>query len=377
MRIETFKKSWHHLLEANIVPMLIGPHGIGKSKVVKQLCDDLGYLFVDLRLGTQDVGDLIGLADFLKNSKGDKIATKFIIPEWLQKAIEYATSNPNSKAIIFLDEMNRGRRDVLQSIFQLVLDKEMHMTKLPDNIGIISACNPNTEDYIVTDLADKALIDRFCWIKFTPSTGEWLNYAKGKNFNTSIIDFIHEQPGMLKGKTEEFALDFVEPTPRSWEAVDRLEKTGADANILQELYMGMLGIAVTAAYTTHKKKADKPFQALDILDKYTRNEKKIKKFSDSTTETQGRQDLLHATCDNLMDYFKKNKKLSKKQQENTVKFLMTIPAEISWDFLRKAYLLEDHRAFFTASAELKKRLKKARKMDIKTTKKTGVAKKKA
>ena len=154
MNIRDFKKSLPYLINANTAVMLVGHHGVGKSQGVKQFCDENELGFVDLRLGTQDVGDILGLADFKVDDNGERIATKFMPPDWFPM-------DPNSRGLIFLDEINRARRDVLQAVFQLVLDKRIHTYELPKGWHVVAAMNPSTQDYIVTDLSDKAFLDRF------------------------------------------------------------------------------------------------------------------------------------------------------------------------------------------------------------------------
>lgn len=339
MKINDIKKALPFLFEAKITPMLQGPHGIGKSQIIKQYCAENNYSFIDLRLGTQDVGDLIGLADFEVDEKtGKKVSTKFMPPDWLKSSIDYALSNPKSKAIIFLDEINRAPRDVLQAIFPLVLDGRMHQVELPVNAHCISAMNPDTDDYVTTDLSDKALIDRFCHIKVDPTVKEWLDFAGDNNFDSDIIGFISEQKGLLDSKTENFDLQFVTPSRRSWDALSRLKQTGIDNDLFVQLSMGIVGVAATSALQSYLKNSDKPFTAKDVLSKYSTIKEKIKKYSNPTTETNGRLDLLSNTCDSLLKYFEKNKKTpTKKQQQNLKEFLFDIPIEVSWDFSRKFF----------------------------------------
>ena len=183
MNIKKFKEAMPYLIQANVATLIQGHHGVGKSQAVKQYCDENGYGFVDLRLGTQDVGDLLGLADFELDAKGNKIATKFMRPTWFPV-------DPASKGIIFLDEINRGRRDVLQAVFQLCLDKKIHEYALPKGWHVVAAMNPSTEDYIVTDISDKAFLDRFCHIKLSPSKQEWFDYAKKTKMNAELVQFV-------------------------------------------------------------------------------------------------------------------------------------------------------------------------------------------
>ena len=101
-------------------------------------------------------------------------------------------------------------------------------------------------------------------------------------------------------------------------------------------------------------------EAKQILDDFTKIQTKIKQYSTITTKSKGRQDLINASTDNLLDYLKKHKKLSKKQQDNFVKYLLLIPAENSWDACRTIYTLHDHRPVITASNKLMDRLQKAK-----------------
>ena len=138
MKIQTLKECLPYLFEANIATLVIGHHGVGKSQAVAQYAKEQKIGFMDLRLGTQDVGDLLGLAEFVtelqpytftnpetgKEETGTrevKVATKFMRPDWFP-------TDPDSKGIIFMDEINRARRDVLQAVFQLVLDKWRHQS---------------------------------------------------------------------------------------------------------------------------------------------------------------------------------------------------------------------------------------------------------
>ena len=66
MNISTLKEALPYLIEAEVPAMLVGHHGVGKTEGVRQYCKDNGFMLKILNLGTQDVGDIIGLADFLK-----------------------------------------------------------------------------------------------------------------------------------------------------------------------------------------------------------------------------------------------------------------------------------------------------------------------
>jgi len=361
MFISTFKEALPYLFQSNIAPLVIGHHGIGKSQAVKQFAEEGGHKFVDLRLGTQDVGDLLGLPDFGTDKSGNKTTTVFMTPKWLTELIDWANKNPKKYGIIFLDEFNRARRDVLQAVFQLVLDRKMHTITLPENVYVIAAQNPNTEDYIVTDVSDKALMDRFCHIKLSPSVQEWIEYAKNTNFSKEVINFIVDQPELLQSKLEEFTLEEVKPSRRSWDSVNRLIAAKTPLPLLQELCYGLIGHEATVAFMSSLKNKDKPISANDIIKNFPDFKERLEKYSNS--ETGGRIDLLKYTCDDLMDNLKSrksNKKLTKKEEENIIGFVKTIPRELCFNILHELYILENCREMFQADKEIIEIIKKAR-----------------
>lgn len=358
MFIKNFKKALPYLMKGNIATMLIGHHGVGKSQSVRDFCVENKFHFMDLRLGTMDTGDLIGLAEFERDAKGNAIATNFMPPKWVKNVVDFAEANPDKWAVVFLDEINRARRDVLQAIFQLVLDKRMHTVQLPKNVHIIAAMNPNTEDYIVTDIADKALMDRFCHIKLQPSTAEWFDYAKGRKMDGDLVQFLREQPDMLAAKCEDFGLDEVKPSRRSWEAVNRLIDADTPPEILQELCYGLVGHTATAAFMASLKNAAKPIPASEVVANYDKVRDKVKEYADYSNN---RMDLLKHTSENLHELLEgRKKKLEAKEVANVSEFLTDIPADLSFSLCRDLYLIPICREVIDNNTKLKDMLKKAK-----------------
>jgi hypothetical protein len=365
MNIKTFKEALPFLFQANVATLVIGHHGVGKSQGVKQYTEENPYVhpkkgkiplgFVDLRLGTQDVGDLLGLADFVVDERGEKVATKFMRPEWFP-------NDPDSQGIIFLDEINRGRRDVLQAVFQLVLDKKLHRYTLPKGWHVVAAMNPSTDDYIVTDISDKAFLDRFCHIKLAPSKQEFFDYAKSRKFETELTQFLQDQPGLLQTDLEEFSLD-VKPSRRSWEAVDRLLKAKTPVNLLRELSNGLVGPAAGSAFIKSLSETDKPISGKEILENWTKHTKKIKEYSNA--KTGGRQDMLKFTCDSLLEGLSGRKEqFTKDEAKNLEAFLIEIPKDLSFDLCRQLYMEAICRPVIDNSQKLLELLANARKIKV-------------
>jgi hypothetical protein len=260
MKINEVKNALNYITKTGLCPLLMGQHGIGKTESVKQFAIENGYEFIDLRLGTQEPGDLLGLADFEKNENGEIITTKFFRPSWFPT---------HGKHVVFLDEINRAPKYVLQAVFQLILDKRIHEHVLPEETIVVAACNPDTEDYDVTDMSDPAFLDRFCVIKVENDLNTFLEFATKSNVDSSITHFLAENPTYLASNNEDFEIEsFVNPSNRSWFFVDKLMKLNPPDKIFRGLISGIVGPAAALQYINHKENYEKKFDPELVLYKY-------------------------------------------------------------------------------------------------------------
>lgn len=326
MNINTVKKAIPYLFKQNIVPNLIGVHGTGKSTCIREYCEEQNIGFIDLRLGQMEVGDLLGLPEITDDGEGNKI-TVFARPKWFPT---------EGRGVLFLDEINRSKRDVIQAVFQLVLDRKLHDYALPSGWSVVAAQNPNSEDYQTLDLSDKAFLDRFCHIKITSSYEDFIKYGNDKGFNKSVLNFISSHPAMLRGANAAFTLDYVQPSDRSWAAVSRLveDKTTPD-DILNELITGLVGTEAATAYMSWKKTAEKPVDGIVVMKDYAKVKKTVK---DQSTEKNYRPDMLNETKQQIMEYIKSKKEdeeLDNKEFGNLVAFMMDIPNDLFVEFVKQ------------------------------------------
>ena len=171
--------------EQNI--MLAGKHGIGKSQIIKNFYETRRKMkVVAFFLGQMsDPGDLIGL--MRKNEKSGQ--SEFLPPYWWPV---------NGKPIaLFLDELNRARPEILQSIHELALNKTLAGRELPPGSVVVSAVNEGDE-YQLTDL-DPALVSRFNVYKFAPTAEDWFLWANDNDIDERVIAFLQQNPLFLDG----------------------------------------------------------------------------------------------------------------------------------------------------------------------------------
>ena len=211
--------------------MLVGNHGIGKSEILSEFYGTLGMPVVALFLGQMsDPGDLIGLP--CKDEKTGK--TDFMPPYWFP--------TDGKPIVLFLDELNRARPEILQTVMDLALNRKLAGKLLPEGSRIISAVNAG-DQYQLTDL-DPALVSRFNIVNFKPAAEEWLLWARKTGLDPRVTGFIDENRIWLDKDPEmkEGADTGLDKTPdrRAWKRVsdiisDKDELKEIDSKIIASI----------------------------------------------------------------------------------------------------------------------------------------------
>ena len=217
--------------------MLTGKHGIGKSQILEKFFTARGERVVILFLGQMsDPGDLIGLPR-LDETTGK---TLFMPPYWFP--------TDGKPVVLFLDELNRARPEVLQTIMDLTLNRMLAGCKLPEGSRVISAVNDG-EEYQLTDL-DPALVSRFNIYEFKPTAQEWLLWASKAGLDSRVINFISENPEMLDGAAftrEDQGLE-KSPDRRGWERVSKVLQTNEVTPLLRMVIAGIVGMPAASKF---------------------------------------------------------------------------------------------------------------------------------
>ena len=221
--------------------LLCGKHGIGKSEIITHFYESKGMKVVPLFIGQMsDPGDIIGLPN--KNEETGQ--TEFMLPYWFPV--------DNQPIVLFLDELNRARPELLQVVMDLVLNRKIAGKSLPEGSIIVSAINSGDE-YTLTDL-DPALISRFNVYKFEPSVRDWLTWAMRNGVNDYVIDFIASFDNMLDCEFKE-GVDTQEKSydRRSWKRLSDVINTSGISNtrVCQKMICGIIGDVAGARFFDH------------------------------------------------------------------------------------------------------------------------------
>ncbi len=235
--------------------LLVGRHGIGKSEILTEYFEEKGMKVIPLFLGQMaDPGDLIGLPYF----NHDTGHTEYYPPYWFPL--------DDKPIVLFLDELNRARPELMQTVMDLALNRKLAGKKLPEGSQIIAAVNAG-EEYQVEEL-DPALVSRFNVYFFNPQFTDWMNWANKNKLDSRVIRFLKENQLMLDGKESAGEDDvnnfFKTPDRRAWKKVsDVLTNVPQLEEKHIKLVAGIVGKDAAVSFIIHSKKTEKENFGID------------------------------------------------------------------------------------------------------------------
>ena len=252
--------------------MLVGKHGIGKSEILTTYFNSKGMKVVTLFLGQMaDPGDIIGIPSKVEKQDAEGKATSrtdFTPPYWFPQ--------DGQPIVLFLDELNRARPEILQTVMDLTLNRKLAGKALPEGSHVISAVNDGDE-YQLTDL-DPALVSRFNIYEFKPTVEEWLNWAVSQKLDERVINFIQDNPTWLDGDTKEYRGLEKSADRRAWKHVsDVMLKVDDIKDIHKRIIAGIVGAGAAAAFIQSAQQRH-AITGKDLLLKYDKTMKTVEKY---------------------------------------------------------------------------------------------------
>jgi len=264
-------------------PMFIwGQPGIGKSEIVAEVAREEKRPLIDIRLPLMEPTDIRGipyLAEItIKDSDGNIVKNEHNVP-LTEKVFAWSTpsdlpTDPNSRAVVFFDEMSAAPPSVQAATYQLILNRRIGSYTLPDNCVIVAAGN-RVKDKGVAYNMPMPLANRFApHLTLEVDVEDWKEWATINRVHKDIVGYINFQPGDLNQfnpSTSEYAF----ATPRSWYFVSELlQEPGSDgtlvdtdlpADVLNDMIKGTIGEGVALKFISYRKQAANLPHAKDVL----------------------------------------------------------------------------------------------------------------
>ena len=209
--------------------MLWGAPGIGKSALMRDLCVEQGWGFVDVRLAQRDPVDMRGLPV----PEGDTVRW-LLSSEWPR--------DPESHGIILFDELTAADRTLQVAAYEFILDRRLgDMYQVPRGWLVCGAGN-RAEDSAVSVPLSSALANRFLHLELAVDVAQWSRWATEHGVQPEIVAFLRFRPELLL-QMARADLQRGWPSPRSWARVSVMVSTGRQLrkDTLEAAIVGLVG----------------------------------------------------------------------------------------------------------------------------------------
>ena len=287
-----------------------GPPGIGKSDIIKQIGDEQKREVVDVRLSLWEPTDIKGIPYYNSTSNTMTWAPPAELP-----------TDPNSTAILFLDELNSAAPATQAAAFQLVLNRRVGTYILPEGVSIVAAGNRES-DKGVTYRMPAPLANRFVHLELKSDFEDWQEWAVNNHVHEQVVGYV----GFAKQDLYDFdpkSASKAFATPRSWSFVSELLKDDdLDERTLTDLVAGAIGEGLAVKFMAHRRVAKQMPNPTDILSG--------KVLACNIKEISAMYSLSISLCYELQDASIKKVKNWDEMADNFFKFLMdNFPTELT------------------------------------------------
>lgn len=211
--------------------MIWGAPGIGKTEILKQVAKDHGANVIVVILSLMEPTDAVGLPEIEEIGSGKNAQRRTVtrLPIWYPRDNFGIDGVSDKGGIMFLDEINRANRAVMNSLLTLVQDRRIDIAdyQMPDQWVVIAAANREEDDPGNLEEIGSALGNRFQHVNYAPEADDWINWASSKdasgkqNVLDDIVAFIEFNKSYLHMLDTEAATELW-PSPRSWTNASRV-----------------------------------------------------------------------------------------------------------------------------------------------------------
>lgn len=223
--------------------MIWGAPGVGKSSVILDVACKHDIPVIDVRLAQREPVDMRGLP-----VPGEDSVRWLISDEWPR--------DPDSRGIIFFDELTAADRTLQAAAYELILDRKLGADyNVPKGWLIVAAGNRSTDRAVAYSMSS-ALSNRFCHVTLEAKLDSWVQWGHSNGMHPDVLGFLRFRPELLfkmEGATEQGW-----PSPRSWHRVSTMissleDKGMNDSPLIDVTVAGLVGPAAALEFKAFRK----------------------------------------------------------------------------------------------------------------------------
>lgn len=241
MRAQKLKSLLEFSLKNNYPILVKGAPGIGKSDIVSQACNNLGYELIISHPVVADPTDYKGLP-FVINGKAE-----FLPFGDLEKLL-----HADKEIVFFMDDLGQATPAVQSAVMQLILARQINGHKISDFVRFVAATNRRTDMANVSGILEPVKSRFASIVELEVNNDDWYQWAFENGMPSELISFIQFRPGLLFDFKA--SRDIVNsPNPRTVTFVGKMINSGLPEEIRFETVSGAVGEAWAIEFEAYLK----------------------------------------------------------------------------------------------------------------------------
>jgi len=196
---------------------LMGPAGIGKTEIVRQVAKEKGLAFLSYSVTHHTRQSAIGLPRLKEwEWDGKKVSvTEYTVSEIIAEVYRVMEESGKKEGILFLDEFNCASETLRPVMLQLLQSKTFGPHAIPEGWMLVLAGNPGEYNVSAGEL-DAVTADRMRLLWLRPDYDAWRSYMTRREVHPVVLSYLdaHRKSFYLFEKSSEGTALV---TARGWE----------------------------------------------------------------------------------------------------------------------------------------------------------------
>ena len=170
---------------------LMGPPGIGKTAIVRQVAEEMGLGLVSYSITHHTRQSALGLPKIVQKQYGDVSfdVSEYTMSEIIASVYDCMEESGCREGILFLDEVNCASETLTPSMLQFLQFKTFGRHRVPDGWIVVTAGNPVTYNRNAHEF-DIVTWDRLKRVDIEPDYDAWKVYAYRDRTHASVLTYL-------------------------------------------------------------------------------------------------------------------------------------------------------------------------------------------